>query len=580
MRISWGYLKRVLAGAIFGLYMANLLYFLNPQIDITPGRLALLTVVYGLICGLLFGTILWGLRALRIRLLGRPHPEGGYRPHGFGFVVFAAFVSAFIYWTHLRVYRIYLPLDAIRILSKASNTITATAFALLILWFVERNASRRTSRGVFVFGCILIGVSSLFLYQRRDSYHTDRRNAVVANVGTVAGERPVILVAIRNLPYDWIVTLIGEGALPFFEESRNQAYFARLEPFPTTSNKALWASLATGKLPHRHGVTGRFSYRTPLNGRDPAERFLILPGGVGFQAWGLIPPVRRISAQLPSGDSLPLWAMFERLSFHAAVAGWPSVSVNPPRASLIVTDTFFDPGARDRAAQVFPGAELGELMRLQQPTDPQLVARFNGVDERARGRLLDAVGRDRWAEAVAQRIAEPRQHDLNVVALEGLAGAESALRIFSNALPEKTSRGGEAIRIYLEQLDRFLADLARTHPDDTIVVVSPSGPEPPSLPVTPFALAKSVLDPDDPGADDGFVLMRGRGVTHRENPAAAQAIDVVPTVLYAAGLPVGRDMDGRVLTDAFSDELLLRNGLSVIQTYEAEKLVVRRGGKR
>ena len=36
MPLPWGFLKRVLAGAIFGLYMAHLLYFLNPQIDITP----------------------------------------------------------------------------------------------------------------------------------------------------------------------------------------------------------------------------------------------------------------------------------------------------------------------------------------------------------------------------------------------------------------------------------------------------------------------------------------------------------------------------------------------------------------
>ncbi|MCU1348873.1 MAG: hypothetical protein JWO56_1903, partial [Acidobacteria bacterium] len=47
MPIRWAYLKRVLAGAIFGLYMAHLLYFLNPQIDINPGRLATVTLVYG-----------------------------------------------------------------------------------------------------------------------------------------------------------------------------------------------------------------------------------------------------------------------------------------------------------------------------------------------------------------------------------------------------------------------------------------------------------------------------------------------------------------------------------------------------
>jgi hypothetical protein len=49
-------------------------------------------------------------------------------------------------------------------------------------------------------------------------------------------------------------------------------------------------------------------------------------------------------------------------------------------------------------------------------------------------------------------------------------------------------------------------------------------------------------------------------------------------VLFAAGLPVGRDMDGRILTDAFTDETLRRSTLSAIQTYEAERIVVRRGG--
>jgi len=81
MQVPWSYLKRVLAGAIFGLYMANLLYFLNPQIDITPARLVTVTIVYGLICGILFGSALWGLRALRVKLFGDPATGTGYRAH-------------------------------------------------------------------------------------------------------------------------------------------------------------------------------------------------------------------------------------------------------------------------------------------------------------------------------------------------------------------------------------------------------------------------------------------------------------------------------------------------------------------
>src|ERR1019366_9890171 len=98
-------------------------------------------------------------------LLGKPETDRDYRPHGFGFVVLAAFLATAIYWMHLEVFRNnYLPIGAIRVLSKATNLITATSFALLLLWFAERNVSRRTSRILFVCGVLLIAISSVFLY--------------------------------------------------------------------------------------------------------------------------------------------------------------------------------------------------------------------------------------------------------------------------------------------------------------------------------------------------------------------------------------------------------------------------------
>src|SRR5437762_394832 len=386
MPIRWAYLKRVLAGAIFGLYIANLLYFLNPQVDITPARLLVVTVVYGVICGLLFGGVLWGLRVLRVRLWGRPDE---YRTHGFGFVVLAAFIAAAIYWIHLEVFRIYLPVGAVRVLQKATNAITVTAFVLLLLWVLERNADRQRSRLVFAAGVVVIALSSIVLYERRDSYRTEKQRVVVANIGTVAGQRPVLFVAIRNLPYDWIVTMIGEGRLPFFEQARSRAYFTRLEPFPTMDAKALWASIATGKLPFRHGVTGRFAYRTPLNGSDPAERFLIVPSGVGFNIWGLIPPVERIGSQLPSGDSLPLWTLFERLGLHAAVLDWPSSTARG--ATRVVTDRFF--ATANQAGEVAPPAFALEAQRMVRTPSAAAVQRFNGAGS-ARQRILSGLTTD------------------------------------------------------------------------------------------------------------------------------------------------------------------------------------------
>ena len=529
MSIRWSYLKRILAGAVFGLYMAHLLYFLNPQVDITPLRLATVTVVYGLTCGLLFGTALWGLRLLRVRLFGRPD---AYRTHGFGFVVFAAFISAFIYWMHLNLVEIYLPRGAVRILSKATNTITLIAFVLLALWVLQRNADRRTSRGIFVGGVLLIVLSSISLYQRRESYRRERKDVVVANIGAVAGHRPVILVAVRNLPYDWIVTMKGEGLLAsWLGRATESAYFTRLEPFRTSSPKSLWASLATGKLPYRHRVTGRFSYRTPLNREEP---FLLLPYGVGFRAWGLIPPVERISAPLPAGEALPVWTLFERLQLSATVTKWPSVQTPPvPRAEV--------------PAERFTGAGT------------------------ARPRVLAALSSDLGA---LSQVRSDRA--FTAVALEGYEFAQRAMHIYLNELPPRGTPKGDALRAYAQQLDQALGEVARAHPDHLLVVCSPSGVVPPELPANVFALARNQLTPSDPGADDGFLVISGPDAEHRQNPKPAYVTDIVPTMLFAAGLPVGRDMDGRVLTDAFTERMLRASSLSAIQTYEAEKVVVRR----
>jgi Type I phosphodiesterase / nucleotide pyrophosphatase len=568
--IRRAYLKRVLAGAIFGLYMTHLLYFLNPQVDVTPWRLALVTLAYGLICGLLFGSILWGLRTLRVLLFGKPDTGERYRAHGFGFVVLAAMVAASLYWMHLEVFRVgYLPIGAVRVLAKATNLITITAFALLLLWFVERYAGPRLARLIFPAGVLVVAVSAVFLYARRDSYRTERENVVVANVGMVSRQQPVIVVAIRNLPYDWILTMMGEQALPFFDRAREHAYFTRLEPFPTMSAKALWASLATGKLPFRHGVTGRFAYRTPLNGRDPSERFLLVPAGVGFRVWGLIPPVQRIGSWLPAGDALPLWTIFERLSLRSAVIGWPWSA--PGGASRVVTDDYLAVGPS--AGSVRPPAFAEEVKSLSRAPFEAALQRFNGTGS-AQSRIVQGLAADETTLAVLS--AGVGTFQLNIAALGGFENAQRALHVFTNDLPPRSTTKGEAVRAYAEQLDAMLAGIASQYPDHLLVVVSPSGPVPPAIPETPLALLRETFFAEDPSADDGFVLITGRGIAHALRPEAAGATDVVPTVLYAAGLPVARDMDGHVLTDAFDDQLLRANPLSVVQTYEAKQLVVRR----
>ncbi|HVR43312.1 MAG TPA: hypothetical protein VMS56_07665 [Thermoanaerobaculia bacterium] len=548
MRFPWSYSKRVVAGAIFGLYMAHLLYYLNPQIDITAPRLIAVTLIYGVLCGLIFGSILWWSRSARFRLFGRDEESDGYRPHGFGFVVAAAFISALVYWAHLAALRIYLPRGAIRILSKATTVIAVTAALLLILWLFERTASRRTSRILFTTGVALIFVSSFFLYQRREGYRTEVRAPVVATVA-VGQQRPTVLVAMRDLPYDWIITLRGEGSIPFLSEAIERGFFTRVEPFRTTSPKALWASLATGKLPNRHGVTGRFSYQTLLN--RPGEPFLLVPFGVGFKGWGLIPPVERISALLPSGRSMPFWRAWERLGFDASVHGWDGVNRD-------------DQGAEEGESGETAGtAGLAESLARTSERLPAEASR------EIRAAVAEDVRRIESSLAAGSK-------SLLAIELHSVARAVRVLETERNALPPRHSPEGDAIRAVLSVLDASLARLAETADTGVLAIVSPTAPHPPVLPGTIPTLVRAVEELIDPGADDGFLLLLAPGAAPRANAPGIEVVDVIPTLLFAAGLPVGRDMDGRVVTEAFTDPFLRGSPISLIQSYESERLLVRR----
>ncbi len=574
MKLRAGYLKRLLAGATFGMYMANLLYLLNPQIELRPARFVLVTFVYATICALLVGTFLWIFRLLRVRVLGRP--DGAYRPHGFGFVVASAYLSALVYWGQLALFRIYLPRGPVRLLSKSTTIIGVTATILFILWLIERNATPKLSRAILLTASLVIALSAGILYTRRDHHRPSSKARMVVDVGPLSGMNRVSVVAVRNVSYDWIVTMIGEGQLPFFQKAREHSFLTRLEPFPATSSKPLWTSLATGQLPHRHGVTGRFTYRTALNRND--DGFLLLPFGIGFRAWGLIPPVERISAPLPAGDSLPFWKMFERVGARTATINWPASPSRSQSLSMVVPDRFFKHGNR---VEIWPPAERAAVGNAR-PDCRELERDMGGVLARLRSPLRESVSRSLCSDEYVQRVARGAidRGDARLVAvtLNGLAEVAQTVGAESNELPPKTSVEGLLLRMTLERIDTFLGSIQTSHPDETLIVVSPSGPRPPGLPSSLMALAFARLLDQELGADDGFFLLAGPSSLARPNPASAEIVDAVPTLLFSAGLPVARDLDGRVFTESFSDDFLRAHSVSVIPTYEAEPLTIRATG--
>jgi hypothetical protein len=68
----------------------------------------------------------------------------------------------------------------------------------------------------------------------------------------------------------------------------------------------------------------------------------------------------------------------------------------------------------------------------------------------------------------------------------------------------------------------------------------------------------------------GILLVRGSGVNRGAVLDEASILDIAPTILYMEGLPIARDMAGRVPLDAFTRGVETQ-ALQYVETYEGER---------
>jgi arylsulfatase A-like enzyme len=68
----------------------------------------------------------------------------------------------------------------------------------------------------------------------------------------------------------------------------------------------------------------------------------------------------------------------------------------------------------------------------------------------------------------------------------------------------------------------------------------------------------------------GILVAAGPGFREGERIGEGSVVDVAPTVLYALGLPVARDMDGRPALELFREEVVRNRPVETIPSWEPE----------
>jgi predicted AlkP superfamily phosphohydrolase/phosphomutase len=74
---------------------------------------------------------------------------------------------------------------------------------------------------------------------------------------------------------------------------------------------------------------------------------------------------------------------------------------------------------------------------------------------------------------------------------------------------------------------------------------------------------------DTPSIAHGIILIKGPGVKQGHRLEQASIYDITPTLLYLFGLPVGEDMDGRILVEAFQEDFNKSRKIRFLPSYGA-----------
>jgi hypothetical protein len=163
---------------------------------------------------------------------------------------------------------------------------------------------------------------------------------------------------------------------------------------------------------------------------------------------------------------------------------------------------------------------------------------------------------------------------LLMLSLGGVRTLQSQFDLVENDLPSPVSAEGHAIRIWLEEIGLALEELDQELGEGLLIVISPSAITPHYAPEDIQSYIRSRLRPHA-GDADGFILIEGAGAVERRGAEAVAVTDLVPTLLFSAGLPVARDMDGRVLSEGFDPRFMQKTQLLLIPSYDVRRLEVR-----
>ena len=486
----------------------------------------------------------------------------------------ASAAAAAMMWLNLQELHVSLDPSAARRMAEGAAAVSVASVVFFVMAVVRSSVGRKPgwiTAGVFAATVTLSFALPLWLRGHgtvvRSGSHADAGPSFEA----VSSAGRVIVLAVDGATLDYISPAAADGRLPNFGRLLDTGAVMHLATLRPTQPGPVWTAVATAKLPYKNGVRSAARYQFARNGAF----FDLLPDYCFAHAlvyFGLVSERPLTSASVAAR---PLWNILGGSGIQSIVVRWPLTYPAQPLHGVIVTDhlhlTPDSPLPVDDPQTTYP-ADVANALRLRPDPPAAAAAALVGPATTAIGSLAtDRLYSDAF-DAVSAR-SEARLLALRYQSLD-VAGhyylRQAMPRVFGDVSDEERRQYGRVLDQFYRYLDGEVGRVVEhMGPDDLLLVVSGFGMEPLTVPkrLLDRALGTGELSGTHERAPDGFLLAFGHPV-RAGHFGRASVVDVVPTILYFFGLPIGRDMDGLARTDLFSRDFTEERPVTFIPSYE------------
>jgi predicted AlkP superfamily phosphohydrolase/phosphomutase/tetratricopeptide (TPR) repeat protein len=348
---------------------------------------------------------------------------------------------------------------------------------------------------------------------------------------------------------DWKLAtpLIDQGLMPTLNNLIDNGVMGNLATLRPILSPMLWNSIATGMRADKHGILG-------FTELDPQT------GGVR--------PVSSTSRKVKA-----IWNILTQRGFQTHALGWFAGHPAEPINGISVSDLYpYSTAPIDKHWPLPPGAvfpesmgdTLAELrMHPAEVTEAailpwiRLAAKIDQEKDKRLESFAKILAENLSVHNAATWILQNQPWDFMAVYYNGIDHYSHGFMHFHP--PRMEGVPEDLFEIYKDVVtgayrfhDMMLATLVSlAGPDTTVMLVSDHGFHSDHL--RPRGIPNEPAGPAAQHRPFGIVCVKGPHIRRDERIYGASLLDVTPTILTLFGLPVGEDMDGRVLVQAFEE---------------------------